>query len=177
MGNFLYLATEAAAESGFGLNFDILETNIINLGIIIVLLVVYGGKVIGKILTERRSKIEAEIKEAEERAASGAAALADAQQNLAQAQAQAEKIKAEAETTALKVKEEILAEGKKEVARIKSTAVKELDAQRAKAIAQLKQRIGFLAIERVESQLKERLDASAQEKLVNRCIAQLGGGS
>lgn len=173
--HYLYLATEAAGESGFGFNFDILETNLINLGIIIVLLLVYGGKFIGNILEQRRTKIEEEILEAENRAKEAAAALADAQQNLAQAQARAEQIRKDAEETAKKTKEEILARGKEDLARLQASAAQELDTEKAKAMAYLKQRIATLALERVESQLKETLDSSKQRKLVDRCISQLGG--
>ena len=36
MLNVLWLATEASAENGFGLNLNLLDTNLINLGILIV---------------------------------------------------------------------------------------------------------------------------------------------
>ena len=179
MGNFLYLAEAAVehSESGFGLNLDILETNLINLGILIGLLLFYGRKFIGNILSDRRAKIEQEIKDAETRAQDSAAALADAQQKLAQAQAEAEKIRKNAEETAKKAKESILSQAGQEVERIKAAASQELDSEQAKVIAELRQRIATLAIERVESQLRERLDDSAQTQLVDRFVAQLGGRS
>jgi F-type H+-transporting ATPase subunit b len=58
MGTVLLLATEASREGGFGFNFDILETNLINLVIIIAVLFYFGRGFVGKILTERRSGIE-----------------------------------------------------------------------------------------------------------------------
>jgi F-type H+-transporting ATPase subunit b len=65
MGTVLLLATEASGEGGFGLNFDILETNLINLVIIIAVLFYFGRGFVGKILTERRSAIQEAIQEAE----------------------------------------------------------------------------------------------------------------
>ena len=177
MENFLYLAEAAEHSEGFGLNLDILETNIINLSILIGLLLFYGRKFIGNILSDRRAKIEQEIKEAETRAQDAAAALADAQQKLAQAQAEAEKIRKNAEETAKKAKESILSQAGQEVNRIKAAASQELDSEQAKVIAELRGRIAALAIERVESQLRERLDDSAQTQLVDRFVAQLGGRS
>ena len=177
MGNFLYLAEAAEHSDGFGLNLDILETNLINLGIIIGLLLFYGRKFIGNILSDRRAKIEQEIKDAETRAQDSAVALADAQQKLAQAQAEAEKIRKNAEETAKKAKETILSQAGQEVNRIKAAASQELDSEQAKVVAELRGRIATLAIERVESQLKERLDDSAQTQLVDRFVAQLGGRS
>ncbi|MDY7012240.1 MAG: F0F1 ATP synthase subunit B [Cyanobacteriota bacterium] len=171
MSNFLYLAH----EGGWGLNFNILETNLINLAILVGLLLYYGPQLIGKILSERRAKIEGEIKEAEKRAADAAAALADAQQKLARAQAEAEKIRAQAEETAKNAKEQILAQGKIEVERMRAGADRDTQTEQDRAIAELKQRVAQLAIERVESRLQEILDDSAQTQLIDRSIAQLRG--
>ncbi|MBE9183992.1 F0F1 ATP synthase subunit B [Microcoleus sp. LEGE 07076] len=175
MGTVLLLATEASAEGGFGLNFDILETNLINLSIVIGLLFYFGRGVLGNILTERRSAIEEAIKEAETRQKDAAAALAEQQQKLTQAQAEAERIRAAAQENAIAAKEVILAQAAQDVERMKATAGQELDAEREKAIAQLRARVASMALERVESQLKNSLDESAQNQLIDRSIALLGG--
>lgn len=170
MGTFYYLANE-----GFGLNLDILETNLVNLTILIGLLLFYGRKFLTKLLTERRGKIEAEIKQAEQRAKDAAAALAEAQQKLAQAQAEAEQIHQNALSRAQQVKESVLAEGKEEVIRLQATASQELSTETDKVIAQIKQQIVSLALAKAESELTGNLDSSVQKKLIERSIAQLGG--
>ena len=180
MGTFSFLATEAAhavESGGFGLNFDILETNLINLAIIIGVLFYFGRKVVGNTLSERRSNIEQEIREAEKRQKEAAASLADAQQKLAQAQAEAERIRAAAEESAKAAREAILSQATKDIERLKETAAKDLESERDRAIAELRERVAALAIERVESQLKDHLDHSAQQQLIDRSIAILGGGS
>jgi len=180
MGNFSFLATEAAEaveSSGFGLNLDILETNLINLAIIIGVLVYFGRKVLGNSLNDRRSRIEEEIREAEKRQKDAAAALADAQQKLAQAQAEAERIRTAAEASAQAAREAILAQAVKDVERLKETAAKDLDSDRDRAIAELRERVAAMAMQRVESQLIGHLDNSAQQQLIDRSIAILGGGS
>lgn len=174
MENFLWLATEAA-EDGFGLNLDILETNLVNLVIIIAVLVYFGRKFLGNILSERRERIETAIREAEQRASQAAEALSDGQQKLAQAQAEAERIRADADKRAQAAKEEILAQCERDLERMKSDARQELDTERDRAIAELRQRVSELALQRVESQLQERLDESAQRQLIDRSIATLGG--
>ncbi len=174
MENFLWLATEAA-EDGFGLNLDILETNLVNLVIIIAVLVYFGRKFLGNILSERRERIETAIREAEQRASQAAEDLSDGQQKLAQAQAEAERIRADADRRAQAAKEEILAQCERDLERMKSDARQELDTERDRAIAELRQRVSELALQRVESQLQERLDESAQRQLIDRSIATLGG--
>jgi F-type H+-transporting ATPase subunit b len=180
MGNFSFLATETAhavESGGFGLNFNLLETNLINLSIIIGVLFYFGRKVLGNILGERRSRIEEEIREAEKRQKDAAAALADAQQKLAQAQAEAERIRAEAETSAKTAREAILAQAARDVERLKESAAQDLDTARERAIAELRERVAAMAIQRVESQLRGHLDDSAQQQLIDRSIANVGGGS
>ncbi|MEL6500943.1 MAG: F0F1 ATP synthase subunit B [Cyanobacteria bacterium J06623_1] len=175
MGTFFLLNAEAGAESGFGFNFDIIETNLINLGIILVLLIVYGGKVVGNILSERRAKIEAEIKSAEARAKESKDALAVAQKNLKEAQANAVNIRTEAEANAEKAKETILAKGQQEVERLKATAAADLSSEQDRAIAQLRAKVVEMALSRVESRMGEVLDDDKQRQLVDRSIANIGG--
>ena len=175
MGTFFLLNAEAGAESGFGFNFDIIETNLINLGIIFVLLIVYGGKVVGNILSERRAKIEAEIKSAEARAKESKDALAVAQKNLKEAQANAVNIRSEAEANAEKARQAVLAKGEKEVERLKATAAADLSSEQDRAIAQLRAKVVEMALSRVESRMGEVLNDDKQRQLVDRSIAKLGG--
>jgi F-type H+-transporting ATPase subunit b len=168
------LNAEAGAESGFGFNFDIIETNLINLGIIFVLLFVYGGKIVGNILSERRAKIEAEIKSADARAKESKDALAVAQKNLQQAQDNAVTIRSEAQANAEKAKEAVLAKGEKEVERLKASADADLNSDRERAIAQLRSRAVEMALERVESRMGEVLNDDKQRQLIDRSIANIG---
>ena len=168
------LNAEAGAEGGFGFNFDIIETNLINLGIILILLKVYGGKVLSNILSERRAKIEAEIKSAEARAKESKDALAVAQKNLKEAQDNAVKIRSEAETNAEKAREAVLVKGQKEVERLKASADADLNSEQERAIAQLRSRVVAMALERVESRMGEVLNDDKQRQLIDRSIAKLG---
>ncbi len=175
MVNLLWLATEASTEEGFGLNTDILDTNLINLGIIIVVLLYFGRGFVGKILTERRAVIEQAIKEAEQGQKEAAAALAEQQQNLTQAQAEAEKILATAQIRAEEVKQRIQAQAEQDVERMKATANQEMDSERDKAIAQLRSIVASKALANVESRLRETLDENAQQQLIDRSLGLLGG--
>ena len=168
------LNAEAAAEGGFGFNFDIIEANLINLGIILVLLKVYGGKVLGNILSERRAKIEAEIKAAESRIKESKQALTTAQQNLKEAQNNAVQIRSDAEANAEKAKSAVLAKGQKEVERLKASADADLNSEQERAIAQLRSRVVAMALERVESRMGEVLNDDKQRQLIDRSIAKLG---
>ena len=174
ISTFFLLNAEASAESGFGFKFDIIESNLINLAIIFVLLIVYGGKVVGNILSERRAKIEAEIKSAEARAKESKDALAKAQTNLKQAQETAVTIRSEAQTNAQKAKEAALAKGQKEVERLKSSAAADLNSEQERAIAQLRSKAVEMALQRVESRMGDLLNDDKQRRLIDSSIAKIG---
>ena len=176
MGTLLFLIEASSeAEGGFGFKLDLLESNIINLLILLAVLFYYGSKVVGNILAERQAKIAEKVQEAEAKQQKAAATLAEEQEKLAQAKVTAEKIRSDAEANAQKAKEAILAQGAKEVERIRETAQADLNSEQERAIAELKRKVAVLALERVESQLEGILNDEAQQKLIDRSIAQLGG--
>lgn len=184
MSTFSFLATAAAevaaessSEGGFGLHFDLFETNLINLSILIGIVVYFGRNFLGKTLSERRSNIEAEIQDAQNRQKEAASALADAQQKLAKAQAEAERIRAAAETSAQSARTAVLEAAAKAIERMQETAVQDLNSEQERAIRDLRQRVAAMAMERVESQLQGHLNDSAQQQLIDRSIAQMGGVS
>jgi F-type H+-transporting ATPase subunit b len=171
------LTAEAAKEGGFGLNFNILETNIINLAIVIGVLVYFGRDVLGKTLSERRSQIEQAIQEAEGRVKEAAAALAKQQQSLAQAQTEAQQIKAKAEENAKVAADAILKQAELDVARMQSTAAQDLATQQERVIAELRQRIAAMAMQQAEAHLKSQMNEDAQRHFIDRSIAMIGGHS
>ncbi|HIK45217.1 MAG TPA: F0F1 ATP synthase subunit B [Leptolyngbyaceae cyanobacterium M65_K2018_010] len=170
MGWFL-----AAEGGGFGLNFDILETNLINLAIIIGVLVYFGSKFLGKTLATRQTAIAAAIQEAEQRKQEAATALAEQQQKLAQAKEEAQRILTEAEQAANRAREAILAQAEADVERMRASSAQDLSAQEARAMRELQQRIANLALERTTAALPSRLTEDVQRRLVDASIALLGG--
>ena len=168
-------AAETAERGGFGLNFNLLESNIINLAIIIGVLIYFGRGFLGKTLSERRSKIEEAIKDAEQRKQKAAAALADQQQKLAQAQAEAARIRTEAEGRAEAVRGEVLAQAQADMERMRASAAQDLNTQQEKIMSEVRQRIAALAVQQAESQLRSGLPSETQQQLIERSIATIGG--
>lgn len=183
MGTFLLLVAEASTvntevavgEGGFGFNFDILGTNLINLAIIVSALLFYGRKVVGNILSERREKIETAINSAERRQKEAVTALNEQQQKLARAQAEAEQIRQSALESAEVARANILAVSAQDIKRLQETATRDLNSARDRAIAQVRQQVVGMALQKVESQLQTGVDNAAQQKLIDRSIALLGG--
>jgi F-type H+-transporting ATPase subunit b len=176
MGTFFLVAAEAEA-SGFGLNLDILETNLINLAIIVGVLVYFGRGFLGKTLSERKAGIETAIKEAEQRKEKAAAALAEQQQKLAQAQSEATRLRTEAGQRAEVMRAEILKQADADVARMQAAAAQDLTTQQDRVMNELRQRIAAMAVQKTEEQLRAQVGDDAGRGLVDRSIALIGDAS
>ncbi|MGB5597045.1 MAG: F0F1 ATP synthase subunit B [Crocosphaera sp.] len=174
---FLLLATESHAEGEalISFHFDFLESNILNLAILVGVLVFYGRKVVGNILSERRNQITQAIQEAEAKQRQAATALAKEKENLAQAEAEAERIRKAAQERAKTIKVEIAAQNERDIARLQETAAADLSSEQERVMAQLKKQIVEEAIVKAENQLKAQVDNNTQQRLIDRSIAQLGG--
>ncbi|MDP5016533.1 F0F1 ATP synthase subunit B [Anabaena sp. UHCC 0187] len=185
MGTFLLLTANlfavggelaaATGEGGFSLNTNILDTNLINLAIIITVLIVFGRKVVGSTLKSRRENIESAIKSAEQKVAETAAKLKEAQQKLEQAQAEAQRIKQTAESNAQSAKDAILAQSVVDIQRMQEAGAADLNSDLERAIAQLRQKVVVQALQKVEGELNGGISDDAQQVLIDRSIAQLGG--
>lgn len=164
------LATEGG---GFGLNFDVLETNLINLAIIWGVLFYFGSKFLGNTLSERRATIQEAIQDAERRQREAKQALEQQKDNLAQAQSKAKDIVSAAKENATKASDEILTQAKADVAKMRAAADQDVAFQQEKVMRELRQRISQLALERAESELPSRLTPDIQTALIDKSIALL----
>jgi F-type H+-transporting ATPase subunit b len=174
MGTLILLTAEAA-EKGFGLNFDLLEANVLNLAVVISVLVYFAKGFLGKALAERRSQIADAIQDAEKRVKEAAVALAEQEKKLQAAKAEAAKILADAETSAQSARAAILAQSEQDLARMRATAAQEMSNQQDKVMSELRQRVAALAMQDVEQRLRSQMGEDAQRSLIDRSIAQIGG--
>jgi len=172
---YYWLATESEA-AGLGLNFDILETNLINLLVVIGVLVYFVGGVLKKILAERSAAIESEIQAAEKRQSEAKSMLVAEEKKLALSKEEAVKILATAKKGAESIKAEILASAAKEIERLKQGATQDTSNSQDRAVAELRRRTAEMALEKVESELRSRLtnNQQAQETLFDRSVTLLG---
>lgn len=163
----------AMEEKGFGLNPNLLETNLFNIVIFVGVLIYLGRGVVGKILTDRRQEIENLIGAAEQRKQLAMEQLAQEQQKLAQAQAACEAIKKKAEADATAVRAAILATTQGEIDRLKAQAEQEIASEQARVQLLLKQEIVERALAEVRAYLDRGLSESQQHQLIERSIARL----
>jgi F-type H+-transporting ATPase subunit b len=163
--NLTLLATE-----GFGLNFNLFETNILNWAVVVFGLYKFLPGFLGKMLQKRREGILLELKDAEDRLIKATQALDKAKKDLSSAEEKASQIKADS----LKRSESIRMESEKkaieEMARIKQSAISDESSEASRAISQLRKEAVELAIKKALDSLPNRLDKTIQENLVTHSI-------
>jgi len=163
-----------ASHGSFGLNFNLFETNIVNLAIVIFGLYKFLPNFLGGILERRRAIILADLKDAEERLASAVASLAQAQKDLTEATQKAEQIRSDGKARAEAIRLESEKRTIEEMARLKQGAAADLDAEASRVSNQLRREAARLAIEKALASLPAKLDAKTQAQLLNQSIQTLG---
>ena len=162
------------ATGGFGLNFNLFETNILNLALVIFGLYKFLPGFLGSILEKRREGILSDLKDAENRLLEANDALLVAKKDLASAEEKAAKIRTDCQTRAEAIRLESEKRTVEEMARIKQGAASDLNAEASRVSALLRREAAKLAIEKALSALPGRLDEDVQAKLISQSIKNIG---
>ena len=155
------------------LNLNPLETNLVNLVIVISLLFWFLRGFLGGILERRRAAILQELQDAESRLKTANEDLSKAQSESAAAQQKAEKIRADGQARAAGIR----VEGEKRtisvMAAIKAGADADAEADAARIKDSLRREAALAAIDKALTELPGRLDDKAQAKLIDSTIKNL----
>ena len=155
------------------LNFNPLETNLVNLAIVIGVLFWFLRGFLGGILERRRSAILQDLQDAEARLKTASEELTKAQSELAAAQQKAEQIRIDGQKRAAAIR----AEGEKRtisvMAAIKQGAAADADAEASRIKDALRREAAMAAIDKVLIDLPGRLDDAVQSRLIDSTIRNL----
>jgi F-type H+-transporting ATPase subunit b len=165
-----------AHHGGFGLNLNPLDTNLINLVIVIGVLTWFLRGFLGGMLERRRQTILADLQDAEDRLTAATAAVAKAQQDLATAQQKAQQIRVDGHARAELVRAESEKRTIEEMARLREDATADLDAEAARVTDLLRREAARQAIDKALATLPGKLDKGAQGRLIDQSINTLGNG-
>jgi F-type H+-transporting ATPase subunit b len=161
------------SEGGFGINTDILDTNVINIIILVAGLFVLIKNNLGESLSVRQQKIIGSIQEAEDRLDQAKTRLSEAQKQLSTISATTDTISADAQNTANQLKSAIINQGKEEIQRLTDNATVTMAIAEAQVKQQLLQQIATLTIKRVSIQLREVLNPEIQSQIIDKGIADI----
>jgi len=167
--------SEHISDLPISLNPNILETNLLNISLLLGGVIYLGNNVLTASLAERQQKILGAIQESDERLQEAISRLTESEKQLAQAQLVMASIKDEAKKTAQQVKAGILSDGKTEIERLTLTAKSQISTIETKIRKQISDYVVALALKRVTLQLEGKLKSNLQQQIIDRNISKLGG--
>ena len=130
-----------------------------------------------KVIAERKAKADSQIADAEKLRTEAEAMKAEYEQNLQNARTEANQIVAAAQKTATTRSEELLGEARAQAAALKQKAEADIAQERKKAVNEVKDEIGGMAME-IASKVVEREISEADHKdLIDEFIKNVGEAS
>ena len=145
-----------------------------NLFIQIYLIKRFLFKPINEVLEKRREMTDAEIGETRKARSEAEAIKAEYEQNMLEAKDKANEILASAQRTATLTSEEMLKEASKQATAIKEKAESDIAQEKRKAVNEIKNEIGSMAVEIAEKVIGRELSAQDHENLINEFIDNVG---
>lgn len=157
----------------FGFNGNILETNILNLGVVLGVVVSLGGDALRSLLSNRKKTIEKNLEQAEKRALEAKERLAQAQSQLETAQKKALDIKEQGSMTAKKERQDSTKRKNEEIFRLTEKKEETLRVEEQKAVSQVYRQLVNQVMDKVKSKLTDRLDPASHASVINFQIVLL----
>jgi len=150
---------------------------ICNLFIQIFILKTFLLNPVRKVLAERQAKADADIAAAKQASEEAAAIKAEYEQNMAEAKAQANEIVATAQKTAAAGTEEMLNEARNIAAQIKQKAEADAAQEKKKAVNELKDEIGGMAVQIASKVVEREISEADHAALIDEFIRNVGDAS
>lgn len=150
---------------------------LINTLIIVILFRIFLFKPVGKILDKRNEMAAAEIAEAKRAKESAAKTEQEYLEKLAKAKEEAAEIMKQATARAQKREEEIVGEARAEAASIRAAAEADIAQERKKAVNDLKNEIGGMAVEIAGKVVEREINESDHQALIDEFIRNVGDAS
>ena len=161
-------------NEGFGFNGNILETNIINLAVVIGVVVSFGGDALRSLLETRKETILKNFEEAKQRSEEAREKLAIASQEVENAKTKANDIRQQTVSLLEKEKQMYAQQFESETKRLQTLKEETLAFQEQRAKFQISNQIITLAVDKVEETIKKRLTPRLHDSVNNFHILLLG---
>jgi F-type H+-transporting ATPase subunit b len=169
----LTLVTNIPFGHGFGFNTNILETNIINLAVVITVVISFVGDALRSLLETRKQTVLNNLLEADQRAIEAQEKLNRAQTQFEFAKKKAIEIRDQGFKTAEQEKLQTLNQAENDLARLEELKNETIKLQQQKALSQISQEVISLALIKVREKLSKSLDDAFHSSVNNFNIVLL----
>ena len=130
-----------------------------------------------KVIAERKAKADSQIADAEKLRTEAEAMKAEYEQNLQNARTEANQIAASAQKTAAARSEELLGEARAQAAALKQKAEADIAQERKKAVNEVKDEIGGMAMEIASKVVEREIKEADHQDLIDEFIKNVGEAS
>ena len=130
-----------------------------------------------KVIAERKAKADSQIADAEKLRTEAEAMKAEYEQNLQNARTEANQIVAAAQKTATARSEELLGEARAQAAALKQKAEADIAQERKKAVNEVKDEIGGIAMEIASKVVEREISEKDHKDLIDEFIKNVGEAS
>ena len=150
---------------------------ICNLMIQLVIFKKFLLKPIRQVIADRKAKADSEIADAQKLRTEAEAMKAEYEQNLQNARTEANQIVAAAQKTATARSEEIVGEARAQAAALKQKAEADIAQERKKAVNEVKDEIGGIAMEIASKVVEREIKEEDHKDLIDEFIKNVGEAS
>ena len=150
---------------------------ICNLMIQLVIFKKFLLKPIKQVIADRKAKADSEIADAQKLRTEAEAMKAEYEQNLQNARTEANQIVAAAQKTATARSEEIVGEARAQAAALKQKAEADIAQERKKAVNEVKDEIGGIAMEIASKVVEREISEKDHKDLIDKFIKNVGEAS
>ena len=150
---------------------------ICNLMIQLVIFKKFLMKPIKQVIADRKAKADSEIADAQKLRTEAEAMKAEYEQNLQNARTEANQIVATAQKTATARSEEIVGEARAQAAALKQKAEADIAQERKKAVNEVKDEIGGIAMEIASKVVEREISEKDHKDLIDEFIKNVGEAS
>jgi F-type H+-transporting ATPase subunit b len=150
---------------------------ICNLMIQLVIFKKFLLKPIRQVIADRKAKADSEIADAQKLRTEAEAMKAEYEQNLQNARTEANQIVATAQKTATARSEEIVGEARAQAAALKQKAEADIAQERKKAVNEVKDEIGGIAMEIASKVVEREISEKDHKDLIDEFIKNVGEAS
>ena len=134
-------------------------------------------KPIKQVIADRKAKADSEIADAQKLRTEAEAMKAEYEQNLHNARTEANQIVASAQKTAAARSEELLGEARAQAAALKQKAEADIAQERKKAVNEVKDEIGGIAMEIASKVVEREISEKDHKDLIDEFIKNVGEAS
>ena len=134
-------------------------------------------KPIKQVIADRKAKADSEIADAQKLRTEAEAMKAEYEQNLQNARTEANQIVATAQKTATARSEEIVGEARAQAAALKQKAEADIAQERKKAVNEVKDEIGGMAMEIASKVVEREIKEADHQDLIDEFIKNVGEAS